>query len=227
MGLVTGLLDSTQLAAGQKDGLLKAIRDKNAHGLRQLCKEYGVGPSLTEKLASLAVLYGPFEETLAAARALSVNDTTDAALQELEQLYRLLKLDGCGDHINLDFSVVNDLSYYNGLIFRGFIDGLPLGVLSGGRYDNLLKKFGKKGGAIGFAVYLDLLERLDVQEPPYDVDVLLLYNKDTDVADLAAAVKAITEAGESIRVQRADDGRLKYRRLLQMNEGRAVTVGNA
>ena len=227
MGLITGLLDSTKLASGQKETLLRFVRDKNSHGLRQLCREWGIGPSLTEKLSALATLYGPFESTLSAARALSVNDTTDAALQELEQLYALLKLDGCGDRINLDFSVVNDLSYYNGLMFRGFIDGLPQGVLSGGRYDHLLKKFGKQGGAIGFAVYLDLLERLDPQEAPYDVDVLLLYDQDTDVAALAGAVKAITDGGESVQVQQSDPGRLKYRRLLRMREGRATEVGTA
>jgi len=226
IGLVAGLLDSTRLAAGQKDCLLKAIRDKNAHGLRQLCAEYGVAPALTEKLSALASLYGPFEELLPAARALSVNGATDAALLELEQLYSLLKLSGCGDHINLDFSMVNDLSYYNGLIFRGFLHGLPQGVLSGGRYDNLLKKFGKQGGAIGFAVSLGLLERLD-PEPPYDVDALLLYDEGTDAADLAAAVRKLTGAGERVRVQRTDDGRLRFRRLLRMKEGRAVEVGTA
>jgi ATP phosphoribosyltransferase regulatory subunit len=61
--------------------------------------------------------------------------------------------------MNLDFSIVNDISYYSGIIFQGYIEGIPEKVLSGGRYDKLLRKFGNRSGAVGFAVYLDLLER--------------------------------------------------------------------
>ena len=98
-----------------------------------------------------------------------------------------------GDQLanRLDFSLVSDMSYYSSLIFRGYLPGLASAVLSGGRYDNLLRKMGKSAGAIGFAVYLDLLERLDTQEPDYDVDVLLLYREDTDPAAVAQAAQAL------------------------------------
>ena len=52
------------------------------------------------------------------------------------------------------------MNYYNGIIFRGFISGVPDGVLSGGQYDKLMKKMGRRSGAIGFAVYLDKLQQL-------------------------------------------------------------------
>ncbi|MBE7014067.1 MAG: hypothetical protein E7419_02530, partial [Ruminococcaceae bacterium] len=41
-----------------------------------------------------------------------------------------------------------------------FINGVPEGVLSGGQYDKLMNKMGKKSNAIGFAVYLDVLDRI-------------------------------------------------------------------
>ncbi|MDR2599436.1 MAG: ATP phosphoribosyltransferase [Oscillospiraceae bacterium] len=53
-----------------------------------------------------------------------------------------------------------DLTYYSNMIFHGYIDGIPKKILSGGRYDELLHGFGVKKGAIGFAVYLDLIEHL-------------------------------------------------------------------
>ena len=62
--------------------------------------------------------------------------------------------------IHIDFSVINDLNYYNGFTFKGFVAGLPSGILSGGQYDTLMAKMGKKDKAIGFAVYLDEIERL-------------------------------------------------------------------
>ena len=61
--------------------------------------------------------------------------------------------------MRVDFSVSADVKYYNGIVFRGFIKDLPTAVLSGGQYDRLMKKLSKGGKAIGFAVYLDALER--------------------------------------------------------------------
>ena len=65
------------------------------------------------------------------------------------------------EKIQIDFSVVSDRAYYNGVIFKGFISGVPDSVLSGGRYDKLLKRMKRKSKAVGFAVYLDMLERID------------------------------------------------------------------
>ena len=59
--------------------------------------------------------------------------------------------------IRIDFSLTADINYYNGIVFKGFIDGISESVLSGGQYDRLMKKLGKHSHAIGFAVYLDRL----------------------------------------------------------------------
>lgn len=67
---------------------------------------------------------------------------------------------GLAQNLRIDFSILNDTNYYNGIIFKGFIDGIPQSVLSGGRYDSLLSRLGRKQGAVGFAVYLDGLDRL-------------------------------------------------------------------
>ena len=62
--------------------------------------------------------------------------------------------------MQLDFSLVSNLNYYNGILFRGFVEGIPDSVLSGGQYDKLMRKMGKESRAIGFAVYLEELARL-------------------------------------------------------------------
>ena len=56
------------------------------------------------------------------------------------------------------------MKYYNGIAFKGFVQGVPTGVLSGGQYDNLMLKMDKKNQAIGFAVYLDELSRVGGNE---------------------------------------------------------------
>jgi ATP phosphoribosyltransferase regulatory subunit len=110
------------------------------------------------------------------------------------------------------------MDYYTGVIFQGFIDGVPAGILSGGRYDNLIHKMGKDADAIGFAVYLDLLERFETTEKEYDVDTLLLYEEGVDTAALAKAAQMLTDNGQSVLVQKKNTGNVKYKQLLCMKD---------
>jgi ATP phosphoribosyltransferase regulatory subunit len=208
MGLIMGLLDATGLGAAQRSRLSACVGQKNAHELRALCAEFGVAADLQDKLVTLTTLYGPFESAVEQAKTLDVNDATHAAIAELEQVFSLVRAQGGGEHINLDFSIVNDMNYYNGIIFQGFIQGIPCGVLSGGSYDNLLRKLGKSGGAIGFAVYLGLLERYMTSEKRFDADVLLLYGENADLASLARKAMQLRGSGKSVRVQAQSDGAL-------------------
>ena len=97
-------------------------------------------------------LYGPFEKITEELEQLSINEKTDSAINELKGVYEILKLYGCEKNINIDFSIINDMNYYNGIVFKGYVAGIPSNILSGGRYDNLVHKFGKKAGAIGLSL---------------------------------------------------------------------------
>ena len=127
---------------------------------------------------------------------------------------------GCGitDKIRIDFSVVNDMNYYNGVVFKGFVNGIPTGILSGGQYDKLLQKMGRKSGAVGFAVYLDLLERLSEPEEKYDVDTVVLYDKHADFGALSSAVRMLTDNGKSVTALKSVPEKLRFRQLLKLNE---------
>ncbi|MBQ3053919.1 MAG: ATP phosphoribosyltransferase [Clostridia bacterium] len=65
------------------------------------------------------------------------------------------------ENISIDFSLSNSTGYYSGIVFKCYISGIATPVISGGEYNGLMKKLGRNGGAIGFAVYLDELEHLD------------------------------------------------------------------
>ena len=148
MGFVAGLMEEVALPYAQQDRILDCISEKNIHGIRAVCKENGVAANLTEKLEGLASLYGSLEETLPQAKALCCNEKMEQAVQELENILRCLKIGGNEEKVNLDFSIVNDMDYYTGIIFQGFINGVPSSILSGGRYDNLLRKLGKDADAV-------------------------------------------------------------------------------
>ncbi|MGN0136753.1 ATP phosphoribosyltransferase regulatory subunit [Anaerotignum sp.] len=218
MGFVAGLMEETALPYAQQKAILNCISEKNAHGICGICREANLAEDLTQKLEALASLYGSLEETLEKAKALCCNAKMEQAVKELEDILRCLKLGGNEKNVNLDFSIVNDMDYYTGIIFQGFINGVPSSILSGGRYDNLLRKLGKDADAIGFAVYLDLLERFDSTEREYDVDTLLLYEDGADVAALAKAAQMLTDNGQSVLVQKKNTGNVKYKQLLCMKD---------
>ena len=193
MGFIMGLLDDTGLSGKQKKKIITCIREKNTLSIKAYCEEF----SLDE----------------------SVNEKTQAAVCELENIYEFLKQYGCEQGVNLDFSIVNDLNYYNGVIFQGFVDGVPTCILTGGRYDNLVHKLKKRSGAVGFAVYLDLISRLMKSNDDYDVDVLLIYDDNASAGELAAAVKNITDSGKCVKAQKVNSGSVKYKQLMKLENG--------
>lgn len=217
MGLAEGLLDEAGLPPPSRAGVTAAIRVKNAGEVERLCGANGVDAQLTEKIVRLSTLYGPFEAAFDEARALDVNEKTAMALAELSNLYELSCLMGGGADTRLDLSLSNDLSYYTGLIFQGFVPGIPGAMLSGGRYDNLLRRLGKQLGGVGFAVYLGLLSDYDEAEDA-ECDILLEYGNDTDLRALAKAARMLTESGQSVRMEKEAAGPIPCRRRLRMTD---------
>lgn len=224
MGFITGILDGTTLSDRQKKKIIDCISEKNTLAIKNYCDEFLLDDKTSNALVVLTGIYGTFPKCVQEIKKISLNEKTDSAVAELENIYEFLKQYGCANGVNLDFSIVNDLNYYNGVIFQGFIDGVPSSVLTGGRYDNLVHKLGKKSGAVGFAVYLDLLSRLMNDDNDFDVDVLLLYNDSTDITKLADTVKSITESGRSVKAQKVDSGSIKYRQLIKLENGEAEVL---
>ena len=156
------------------------------------------GEGILEKVSGLISLYGPLDSVIWKLRALSGGKAYHDALDETEEVCRMLESGGCTGSVRLDFSIVNDMNYYSGLVFRGYLEGIPSGVLSGGQYDLLMRKMRKKSGAIGFAVYLDALELLEGDNKAYDADTVLLY-RDGELPDAVAdAVRKLTGEGRRV-----------------------------
>lgn len=216
VGLISGLLAEQEDSV--RAGLLAELGRKNAPAIRGLCAQAGLAHNLAEKLCQLSQLYGPPAAVLPELETLASGPEAQAALEELEGLCRILERLGLLDRVRLDFSIVNDMRYYNGLIFRGYLPGLASGVLAGGRYDNLLRRMGKTGQAIGFAVYLDQLERLG-EGSEYDVDTLLIYGSQDSPAAVAGRARELIADGKSVRMELSVPQRLRYRELVYFSEG--------
>jgi len=164
MGYLFGLFDALEVPAAARAALLEKLREKNAHELRAAAKAAGLDDAAADTLCSVLSLSGGYSETLAKAEALCKNDAMNAAVAELKALAGPLAwMEGT---IRLDMTLAGEMEYYNGLVFQGYLKALPRPLLKGGRYDLLMQKFTPGAGAIGFAIYLDELDRLSAPLPP-------------------------------------------------------------
>ena len=164
MGYLGGLLDALGIPEAARGAIVDKLRRKNAHELRAAALAAGAGASGAEALGALLTLSGEYAPTLARAAAMAQNAAMRAAAAELEAL--LPAVTPCGARVRLDLSLAGDMQYYNGLVFQGYLDGVPRPLLKGGRYDGLIEKFTPGASALGFALYLDEMDRLQTPVPP-------------------------------------------------------------
>ena len=173
MGFVTGLLDAVGAPESVRPRLLTCIRNKNQHELRAVAAGAGLSSQGADALCRLGMLSGPWQQVLAAAEPLALNALMGAALAQLRALGQALTPSGQAERLRLDLSLVNDMDYYNGLVLQGYLAGLPRPVLRGGQYDPLAEQFRPGTRAIGFALYLDELDRLSDDPPRTDTPAML------------------------------------------------------
>lgn len=153
VGLVTALLGEQGIT--DTESVMTALTQKNAGGLKRLCSDRQF-----EALDCLVRSYASAGEALREIKKVCTGEASRKAAAELSEIYEKAAADGFEKNLNIDFSMIDTAGYYSGIVFKGYISGLSSRVLSGGRYDKLMRKMGRTAGAIGFAVYLDTLERL-------------------------------------------------------------------
>lgn len=143
-----------------KAELMRLAGEKNIHGIKALCKENDIPEEKYSALIGLLTLYGTPEEVFPQLKTVCEGTAAQAEVGELIEVVDALE----GERrIVIDFSLTSNTSYYNGIAFEGYIDGVPECVLVGGRYDMLMQRMKKSSRAIGFAVYLDNLARLKMK----------------------------------------------------------------
>ena len=215
LGLLSAVFAELNIQGETAKTATRLLADKNVHELNALLLGKGVCEKGVLALAELCRFYGSITDALALCKPLCSSVQAKAAYDELERLQALLAQTPYAANVRFDFSVVGDMKYYNGIVMKGFVDGVCEGVLSGGRYDTLMARMGKNSGAIGFAVYLDLLEGLEKKQTSFDIDVLVLYDEQTDLSALAKFVRQKTAEDMRVSVQK-QQGKLRYRQLVDM-----------
>ena len=212
MGVVGEIMASSGLSKDAQEKAVVYIHQKNSHELAKLCQEENCD---AEGLLALIRTDGAPESVLQ-------NLNTTAATKQLQTICRVLTAAGFGDKIRIDFSVSSDMKYYSGVVFKGYLEGITTWILSGGQYDKLLQKMGRTGNAVGFAIYLNLLEKIRTTRE-FDVDAVLLYEDTSDMLSLFQAAETLRQTENVLTAKSIPTG-LKYRRLYQLREGEAILL---
>lgn len=223
MGLIRAALDGCALSGEDEARALDCLRRKNLHDLKTLLGEQS---DAYAKLCTLISCRGEAQKALETLETLETRFSSPEerrALGELRALFAILGDGGCGDGLRLDFSVSNDMRYYSGVVFRGYLEGVPDSVLSGGQYDRLPEKMGRRSRAIGFAIYLNLLQGLQGSEGGFDVDTLIVHDGEADVGALMRAAEEASRSG-SVLVAKTPPRDRSFKRLMRFQNGEAVVV---
>ncbi len=216
MGIVSEILDAINVGEITKDRIYELISEKNLHGIKDICSTLGLSNDMTERLCGLVTVTGDFSKTISQISTLVADGENNSNIKELTELAKILTASGLDDRFILDFSVMNDVKYYNGILFQGYISGVPKTVLSGGRYDNLVHRFGCNASAAGFALSIDLLREFQYREPDYDYDVFLLYSEDCDPAKVLSVQKSFSDDEKRCIALPKEYDWLKYRTKIVM-----------
>lgn len=219
MGFTEGLLSACNVTTSDARGrFLSCIASQNVHDLRLVVGGNAPSPEWMDGLAAVLSSHGSFADTLALARKIAVNEQMNEALAELEAIGTALSAMGRAEGIRLDFTMQNDLSYYNGVLMQGYVEQYPGILLTGGRYDRLLTKFHKNLSAIGFALALGDLNSCYPNRPDCDADVLLLYAPDTGAEQVLARAEALRREGKRVRLSTAIPREFTAKTVIDLRE---------
>ena len=160
LDILSAFVDRIAPDARVRDQILECAGEKNIHGIIRICRENGLAEGAEGPLTELLSLYGAPKAVLPKIRALADENGVADAAAELSRAVAGFAGTEMENRIQIDFSATGDMKYYNGIAFKGFISGIPGSVLSGGQYDHLMRRMGRRDRAVGFAVFLNMMERL-------------------------------------------------------------------
>ena len=225
LAILFALYDYIGLSYEARKRMTSLISDKNTHEMKRLCEDMSVSAECTALLEELISYNGTPDEILPRLKAMAERIGAQAEFSEFESVVSSLD-EELQSKLRIDFSVVSDINYYNGIVFKGFIDKIPDSVLSGGRYDSLMQSMSRKSKAIGFAVYIDMLERFNIKEREFDYAAVLLYSENDSISTVKnAAQRLINEYGCVFTAKKLPE-KATYGKLFELQNGEVILIEN-
>ncbi|MBQ3933131.1 MAG: ATP phosphoribosyltransferase regulatory subunit [Lachnospiraceae bacterium] len=176
-----GIVEELNLEEEIVENLTDILENKKYFGIDTLVEEANIPENYKEIFLKFQEFDGNVE-ILDKALELANNEKSREAIQRLKKLDQILQIYGMEKYVSYDLSMLNMYKYYTGVVFRGYTYGTGDAIATGGRYDNLLKQFGKDFPAIGFAVNVDRLmvamSRQHLNEKTKEERIMILYKEE-------------------------------------------------
>lgn len=185
-----GLVEEAGLSAETEEELQLAIQNKNAFAIEKICKDANMPEKLAGAFANLINIYGGLEVLEIAKQSVS-NERSLKAIERLEKLYRIIEYYDYQDYVSFDLGLLANYQYYTGVIYKGYTYGSGSPVVTGGRYNGLVKQFGVDTPSVGFAFLVDELmaalmhQKIDVKVEKEATMVLYMESFQKEAIQLA------------------------------------------
>ena len=159
IGLFNSIFEGICISDDEKEEIASLIERKRLSELEEALNKLSIDNNEKELIKKLPWLFGD-SKILEQGKKLALKNSTIEHINYLENLYKALCEIGLGEYISFDLSMVPKLNYYTGIIFKGYVNGAGNYVLYGGRYNDLVKAFGRDINAVGFSINVDALAEL-------------------------------------------------------------------
>ncbi len=190
-----------------EEKLRSLIHNHNPFGVEQLLSGMKIEPRIAKILTELTSMNGG-GEMLERAYQLTEGLEAQKAVIRLKEVLELLKIYGLDRHASFDFGMLSTYMYYTGIIFRGYTYGTGDAVVKGGRYDSLLKHFGKDAPSAGFVVVIGNLmnaiqrQKVAIESGPKRIEITYCAKEREEAHHKAAALR---EQGECVELVLRED----------------------
>lgn len=213
-----GLCSNAGLDEETQHALREFISNRNDFGAQELLLGKNISAQSIEALLHVNSLFGSYD-ILDKALEYADNPRSQKAIERLKQVYKLLQIYGVDEYISFDLAMVSKYNYYTGVIFSAYTYQAGSAIAKGGRYDNLLEKFGKPAPATGFVVTIDdlvsVLIRQNLCPKLENKNLLLVYTDNFEMA--AAKAKLYREQGYSTVLLKKKESEENYKRFAENN----------
>lgn len=193
----------TGLSQEEEEELRELISQKNYFGVEELVKNKNMDKSLARVLSQLPQMFGS-TEVLEKAKSLTDNPQALKAVARLEEIYELLKVYGYEKYVTFDFAMLSKYHYYTGIIFQAYTYGTGEALIKGGRYNQLMKHFGKPAASIGFAIVVDnllmALSRQKIEMEEEEGVTVITYRKENRIQAIQKA-KELRAQGRNVALR--------------------------
>lgn len=198
VGFYNSIIEETRCSREECEIIRDFITNRNYFGLEEYLRSIYVDQDKIHKILMLDELAGGVE-VLEKADEISTNGKAKESILRLKQIYETIRLYKLEDYITFDLSMSGGAyHYYTGITFRGYTFGSGDAIVRGGRYDHLLKQFGKDSPSIGFAFVIDELlnavNRQKIHIPYQRENTIILYEE--------SELKEATRLAQSLRKEK-------------------------